>query len=59
MRVLFNHARAHPGLSDFLFADVPLNRALEGVAAEFELSRGQLIADLFERFHISLFSLNR
>ena len=59
MRVLFNHARAHPSLSDFLFADVPLDRALEGVAAEFELSRGQLIADLLERFQISFFSLNR
>ena len=59
MRVLFNHARPDPCLSDFLFADVPLNRALESVAAEFELSRSQLIADLFERFHISLASLNR
>ena len=59
MRVLFNHACAHPGLSDFLFADIPLNRAPESVAAEFELSRGQLIANLFDRFHISLFSLDR
>ena len=59
MRVLFNHARAHPGLSDLLLADVPFHRALESVAAELELSRGQLIADLFERFHISLFNLIR
>ena len=56
MRVLFNHACPRPGLSDLLLADVPFDRALESVAAEFELSRGQLIADLFERFHISLFS---
>ena len=59
MRVLFNHACVYPGLLDFLFADIPLDRALESVAAEFELSRGQLIADPFERFHISLFSLIR
>ena len=59
MRVLFNHARPHPRLSDFLFADVPLNRSLESVAAEFELSRSQLIADVFERSHISLSTVNR
>src|ERR1035441_735901 len=53
LRIAFNDLRSGARLADFLLAEVPLHHPSKGVPAEIELSGGQFLLDLQQRFHFA------
>ena len=49
--IIFNDSGLCPGLSDFGIANISLNSALKGMAAELELTSSELSANVIQHFH--------
>ena len=49
--IILNDSGLCPSLLDFCIADISLNSALKGMAAELEFTSSELSANVIQRFH--------